>query len=94
MSYNPIARKLLKTVEEIIIKHRILCAESIYQNDSINEYLPEMMMEICEVVGYYDDLVDVEQEIKLLDEFPICIYCMNEYCTCSDDVIDSEMGDN
>lgn len=91
---SPIARKLLKTVEDIIIKHKIMCRESIYQNDSINEYLPEMLTEICEVVGYYDDLVDAEEEQKVLTDLPTCIYCMKEYCECSDFVGNPETGDN
>lgn len=32
--------------------HKPLCAESIYQRDSIQEALPELGEAVCDVIGY------------------------------------------
>lgn len=94
MSYIK-ASHLLQLVQNLIVQHKIRCKESIYQIDSINEELPDMMIQICNLVGYYEDLVDAELEEKMATQDSIlCPYCMKDYCECSDDLIDSEMGDN
>lgn len=42
-------------VVEFIEKHRLTCPESIYQRDSVYEYTPELVEDLADVVGYYDD---------------------------------------
>lgn len=81
MSYIK-ATQLLLLVQDLIIQHKIRCPEAIYQVDSINEELPEMMIKICDMVGYYEDLVDAQTEIKIEDSVR-CPYCMKDYCDCN-----------
>jgi hypothetical protein len=77
------ASQLLILVQNLIIQHKIRCAESVYQVDSINEELPEMMIKICDLVGYYEDLVDAQAEIKMDEQESNCQYCMKDYCVCN-----------
>jgi hypothetical protein len=45
--------KFLVVLSKFIIKNKITCAEALYQVDSINEQLPEIMDELCQIAGYY-----------------------------------------
>ena len=56
--------------------------------------LPEMMIKICDLVGYYEELVDAQAEIKIAEQESTCHHCFKEYCDCSNDLIDAVMGDN
>lgn len=47
------AMQLSVALQKFIIANKITCAESLHQVDSINEQLPEIMGELCEIVGYY-----------------------------------------
>lgn len=38
---------------KFVIKNKITCAEALYQVDSINEQLPEIMDKLCQIAGYY-----------------------------------------
>ena len=49
-------------VVEFIEKHRLICPESIYQRDSVYEYAPELVEDLADVVGYYDDGDEDEEE--------------------------------
>jgi hypothetical protein len=42
----------LRKIRNIIDKNKIYCAEDLWQNDSLNEKLPEIMEEICEIAGW------------------------------------------
>ena len=42
-------------IEAIIKKHKISCGEDIYQSDRINIKAPDILDEICEIVGYCEE---------------------------------------
>ena len=41
-----------------ICKHQVACPESIYQRDDVSLSVYELVEEICETVGYFDDHED------------------------------------
>jgi hypothetical protein len=41
-----------KKIKAIIDREEINCGEDLWQRDSLNEKLPEIMEEICEITGY------------------------------------------
>ena len=46
------AQKERDKIKEIIDRENITCGEDLYQRDVLNEKLPELMEEICEIVGF------------------------------------------
>ena len=50
-------------VVEFIEKHRLTGPDSIYQSDRVYEYAPELVEDLANVVGYYDD-GDEDEESK------------------------------
>ena len=44
--------ELYNLCKQFIHKHRIYCADTIYQSDRINENSTEFIEQICNVVGY------------------------------------------
>jgi len=47
--------KLLRACELFIDSHQIRCAEDCYQTDRVILEAPELVEEICQIVGYYED---------------------------------------
>lgn len=47
------AERLWNAVEAWIQKHRPQCAESVYQVDSVLMAAPELVVEVCEIVGWH-----------------------------------------
>lgn len=45
--------KLWKTCRNFIDKYKISCPESLMQVDHVNLALPDLVEEVCEIVGYY-----------------------------------------
>jgi len=45
----------IKRIKEIIDRENIRCGEDLWQCDSLNQKLPEIMNEICEIIGYKED---------------------------------------
>ena len=45
----------VEKIRAIIKKYDITCGEAIYQRDSINENAVDILGEICDIVGYYDE---------------------------------------
>jgi len=48
-------RKLHKIIEEWRNEHRPSCAESLLQQDNVNNALPELAFQLLEIVGYYPE---------------------------------------
>ena len=48
-------KEKVEKIKNIIIRERITCGEDLWQRDSLNEKLPELMDEICSIVGYAED---------------------------------------
>lgn len=48
-----VAQRLLEVCSDYIEHHELTCAESIYQKDAIYESAPELVEQICNVIGYY-----------------------------------------
>lgn len=44
--------KLETIIREFMQEHRITCAESIYQRDSVFEAAPDLVEALCNEVGY------------------------------------------
>ena len=55
-------------IEAIIKKHKISCGEDIWQSDRVDGL--QILDEICEVVGYYDE--DEEKIDEILNKLPNC----------------------
>ena len=55
--------KLLKVCMDFIEHHHITCAEAIYQRDVIYSDAPQLVEDICNVIGYHpgEDEADDEQ---------------------------------
>jgi len=49
--------ELWKVCQNFVAQHEIGCAESIYQSDRVMIAAPELVEEVCNVVGYkpYED---------------------------------------
>jgi hypothetical protein len=43
---------LWRKCKEWIEKEEVLCAEAIYQNDGVNQALPDLAEIVCEIIGY------------------------------------------
>lgn len=50
---NEVAQRLLKVCMDYVEHHEIRCAESIYQRDIIYTSAPELVEQICDVIGYH-----------------------------------------
>jgi hypothetical protein len=48
------SEKIVK-LKELIKKHKIRCVEDVWQRDSIGDDAPEIIQEMCEIVGYYNE---------------------------------------
>ena len=44
---------LVAYIKEFIERHKVECAESIYQTDMLIEAAPAFMEKCCEIVGYH-----------------------------------------
>jgi hypothetical protein len=47
--------KQIEKLKALIKKHDINCGEAIYQRDSISENALDILGEICDIVGYYEE---------------------------------------
>jgi hypothetical protein len=50
------SKTLLDICVEFILKHQIRCAESVYQEEEVALNALELIEEICENIGYCEDL--------------------------------------
>ena len=48
-------RKLARSCQQFISQHKISCAESVYQRDAIWESAPELVENVCEILGYHQE---------------------------------------
>jgi len=46
--------ELFDLCKEFIKENKISCEEDIFQNDSVQEEMLELMEQICDLIGYYD----------------------------------------
>jgi hypothetical protein len=51
-------QQLSEIVKEFVARHRLSCAESIYQTDGAIEAAYEFIERLCDVVGYYQEDTD------------------------------------
>lgn len=42
-------------VKDFIQKEKITCAEKIFQSDNLYSLCPELVEQLCEIIGYYDE---------------------------------------
>ncbi len=47
-------KQLVELCKKFIEKNQIICAESIYQSDQILIAAPELVYDVCELLGYYE----------------------------------------
>jgi len=47
--------KQLMEIRKIIQREEIRCAEDLWEKDSLNVRLPEIVTEICAIVGWYEE---------------------------------------
>jgi len=48
-------KEKLTKIKAIIEREEISCGEDLWQRDSLNEKLPEILEEICEIIGWYEE---------------------------------------
>lgn len=56
--------ELFDLCKEFIRENQIGCEEDIYQSDSVQENVLELMEQICDLIGYYE----AEEELDFEDE--------------------------
>lgn len=47
--------KQIEKLKALIKKHKISCGEDVWQRDSIGTDSLEIIQEMCEIVGYYEE---------------------------------------
>ncbi len=55
MNRDEIATCVLEIVEDFIKKQKIGCAEDVYQSDWVSENSLDLIAELCEAVGDYEE---------------------------------------
>lgn len=58
--------ELFDICKDFIKDNEITCAESIYQKDSIEANALDLIEQICELIGYYEE--EDEEELDFDDE--------------------------
>lgn len=60
--------ELFDICKEFIKENQITCAEAIYQRDSLVVKSQELLEQICDLLGYYEEEEDLEWEEDSDDE--------------------------
>ena len=45
----------LKKLKAVVDRERISCGEDVWQRDSIGQKFPELLEEMCDIIGYYKE---------------------------------------
>jgi hypothetical protein len=49
------AERVVNRIKSFISEHRISCVETVYQTDRVQEHATELIEDLCELVGYYNE---------------------------------------
>lgn len=60
--------ELLDLCKEFIEEHKIRCSEKIYDDDKISYASLEFIESICDLIGYYEEDEDLDEDWDESDE--------------------------